>query len=127
MTLSYPKKEKLKSKKRIEQLFLEGKNVTSFPLKLIYLETALPDPIKIQAGVAVSKKRFKSAVKRNRVKRLLREAYRLNKTIVTDNTQSSYAFLILYIGKELPTYTVIEKQLQQLFQKFNAKTNAQIG
>ncbi|RKR14829.1 ribonuclease P protein component [Maribacter vaceletii] len=124
MNLSYPKKEKLKSKKRIEQLFVEGKNVTSFPLKLIYLETALPDQIKVQTGVAVSKKKFKSAVKRNRIKRLLREAYRLNKTIVLGNTEKSYAFLILYIGKEMPTYAVIEKQLHYLFQKFNAKTNA---
>ncbi|WP_291870899.1 ribonuclease P protein component [Maribacter sp.] len=124
MDLSYPKKEKLKSKKRIEQLFLEGKNVTSFPLKLIYLETALPDAIKVQTGVAVSKKRFKNAVKRNRIKRLLRESYRINKSLVTDNTTSSYAFLILYIGKEMPTYTAIEKQMQHLFQKFNAKTNA---
>jgi len=127
MTLSYPRREKLKSKKRIEQLFVEGKNVTSFPLKLIYLETALPDQIKVQAGVAVSKKRFKSAVKRNRIKRLLRESYRLNKTIAMGNTEKSYAFLILYIGKEMPTYPVIEKQLQHLFKKFNAKTNAQIG
>ncbi|WP_298478331.1 ribonuclease P protein component [uncultured Maribacter sp.] len=124
MNLSYPKKEKLKSKKRIEQLFIEGKSITSFPLKLIYLETTLPDEIKIQTGVAVSKKRFKNAVKRNRVKRLLRESYRLNKFIVTDNTDSSYAFLILYIGKKMPTYTVIEKQLRLLLEKFNTKTNA---
>lgn len=124
MDLSYPKKEKLKSKKRIEQLFIEGKNVTSFPLKLIYLETTIPNEVKVQAGMAVSKRRFKSAVKRNRVKRLLREAYRINKSIVSNNTESSYAFLILYIGKELPTYAAIEKQMQHLFQKFNAKTNA---
>lgn len=124
MNLSYPKKEKLKSKKRIEQLFIEGKNVTSFPLKLIYLETALPKDVKVQAGMAVSKRRFKNAVKRNRIKRLLREAYRINKAMVTDNTTSSYAFLILYIGKKMPTYVAIEKQMQHLFQKFNAKTNA---
>ena len=124
MDLSYPKKEKLKSKKRIEQLFIEGKNVTSFPLKLIYLENTLPNGVKVQAGMAVSKKRFKSAVKRNRVKRLLREAYRVNKSLVVGNTESSYAFLILYIGKELPAYAAIEKKMQHLFQKFNAKTNA---
>jgi len=124
MDLSYPKREKLKSKKIIDQLFVEGKSITHFPLKLIYLETPLPEGLKLQVGVAVSKKRFKNAVKRNRVKRLLRESYRVHKNKVTDHSKSSYAFLILYLGKKMPTHAVVDKQLQYLLDKFNAQENA---
>jgi len=61
----FPKTEKLKSKKLIDQLFVEGKSVSSYPIKLIYLKTELPLDVSIQAGVTVPKKNFKSAVKEN--------------------------------------------------------------
>ncbi len=56
MPNTFPKKEKLKSRKRIDRLFLEGKSISKYPLKLIYLKTALLEDVKIQAGVAVPKK-----------------------------------------------------------------------
>ncbi len=62
---SLSKKEKLKSKKIFEELFSEGKNISSYPLKLIYVKSALISEVPIQAGVTVSKKKFKSAVARN--------------------------------------------------------------
>jgi len=115
---SYPKKEKLKSKKLIEQLFAEGKSVSSYPIKLIYLKTTLPNEVPIQAGVAVPKKSFKSAVNRNRIKRLLREGYRLNKHLVFNNSEATFAFLFLYLGKEVPTYLEIEKAMKGVLEKF---------
>jgi ribonuclease P protein component len=81
---TYQQKDKLKSRKQMQNLFALGKSLSNSPLRLIYtLENiAEEDPtnqsaIVIQAGVGAPTKQFKKAVQRNRVKRLLREAYRL--------------------------------------------------
>ena len=121
MSIKFPKKEKLKSKKLIEKLFKEGKTLTSFPLKLIYFKVEVPVDAKLKTGVAVPKKNFKSAVKRNRIKRLLRESYRLNKHLVFNNSKGNFAFLILYIGKEMPNYPELEKGMQLILKKFLKK------
>ena len=121
MSMKFPKKEKLKSKKLIEKLFKDGKTLSNFPLKLIYLKVDVPVDAKLKTGVAVPKKNFKSAVKRNRIKRLLREAYRLNKHLVFNNSEGNFAFLILYLGKEMPTYPEIEEGMQKILQKFLKK------
>ncbi|WP_430968070.1 ribonuclease P protein component [Spongiimicrobium sp. 2-473A-2-J] len=118
MAFTFPKKEKLKSKKRIEQLFSEGRSISQYPIRLIYLQTELSQEAKIQAGMAVPKKNFKSAVKRNRVKRLLRESYRLNKDVVFNNIEGNFAFLFLYLGKDLPSYHRVEDSMKQILQKF---------
>jgi len=118
MSYTFPKKEKLKSRKLIDQLFAEGKSISNFPIKLIYLQSELPEDVRIQTGVAVPKKNFKSAVKRNRIKRLLREAYRLNKQRVFNNSEGNYAFLFLYLGKEIPIFSQVEKSIQEILQKF---------
>lgn len=118
---SFPKKEKLKGKKLIEQLFKEGESLSDFPLRLFFLKIDTPTDVKIKAGVAVPKKNFKSAVKRNRIKRLLRESYRLNKHLVFNNSEGSFAFLILYLGKEMPDYHKVEKSMQIVLQKFLKK------
>lgn len=121
MEFAFTKKEKLKSKKLIEQLFAEGKSVSNFPIKLVYLKTELSFDVPIQAGVTVPKKNFKSAVKRNRIKRLMRESYRLNKALVFNNSKGTFAFLFLYLGKEMPDYSLIEENLKAALHKFKKK------
>lgn len=119
MSFTFPKKEKLKSKKLIEQLFVEGKSVSQYPIKLIYLKVDQQEAL-IKAGVAVPKKKFKSAVSRNHLKRLLRESYRLNKALVSNNTEDKFAFLFLYIGKETLPFEVVQYKMTLLLKKFNA-------
>ena len=118
MSFSFGKAEKLKSKKLIGRLFEEGKSITIFPLKLIYLPVDDDQKVKIKTGVSVPKKNFKSAVHRNRIKRLMRESYRLNKHLIFNNIEGNFAFLILYLGKELPQYRDVEASLQRIIGKF---------
>ena len=123
MSFTLHKKEKLKSKKLIEQLFAEGKSVSNYPVKLIYLKTVHDDGSRIKAGVTASKRNFKSAVKRNRIKRLMRECYRLNKPLIFNNIVGDYAFMFLYLGKDMPTYEHLEATFKLLFKKLIIKEN----
>ena len=123
MDFSFPKKEKLKRKKLIEQLFAGGKGLNNYPVKLIYLRTELPEDVQFQAGVTVSKRSFKKAVQRNRIKRLLRESYRLNKHLVFNNIEGNFAFLFLYIGKEMPEYEQVEASMKAVLHKKEEKNS----
>lgn len=113
--LSYNKSEKLKSQKGIEQLFSEGKSISAYPLRLVYLEQGS----ELKVGVSVSKRNFKKAVDRIRIKRLLREGFRLNKSILSDNKPLGYALMILYISKDMPDFELINSKTKALFTKFN--------
>jgi len=119
MKLTYNKHEKLKSKKAIEQLFAEGKSVSSYPLRLVYIKNNTGTKV----GVSVSKRNFKLAVHRIRVKRLMREAYRLNKTMLLDNNIENYNIMILFNNKELPNFEFINKKMNTLLLKFIDKVN----
>lgn len=121
MNFTYGKSEKLKSKKLIDQLFTEGQSVSAYPLRLVYLNTTFNDNNIAKTGVSVSKRHFKTAVARNRIKRLLRESYRLNKAEYFNNLTTQHAFMVLYIGKDIPTYTLVETKMKLLFEKFSSK------
>ncbi len=123
MGVSYSRKDKLKSKKLIEKMFIEGRSVSAFPLRLVYLKTVFTNGAAIKTGVSVSKRHFKSAVDRNRIKRLMREVYRLNKPIYFNNFSTQCAFMILYIGSEKPTLKQIEIKMKLLFEKFHDDVN----
>lgn len=122
MSFTYGKKDKLKSKKLIEQLFSEGKAITAYPLRLVYLKTEFDDNSLLKTGVSVSKRLHKTAVARNRIKRLLREVYRLNKPLYFNNSSTSYAFMILYLSKDGTTFDKLNNSTKLLFQKFVDKT-----
>ncbi len=115
MRLTFNKHEKLKSQKAIEQLFAEGKSVSAYPLRMVYLK----NDIHLKVGVSASKRNFKKAVDRIRVKRLLREGYRLNKSLLLDNNINHYTLMILYIGKEMPDFELINQKTKVLLTKFN--------
>ena len=122
MNFTYPKSEKLKSKKTIDLLFSEGKSVSKYPLRLVYIESdygiAENSTQKIKMGVSVSKKYFKHAVDRNYFKRVLRETYRLNKHLLIDHLEKPHAFMFFYQSNDRLSYQEIETKTIQLFEKF---------
>jgi len=122
LKFTYNKSEKLKSEKLITKLFTEGKSVSAYPLRLVFLETTFQDAVSLKTGVSVPKRNFKKAVDRIRIKRLMREAYRLNKHLVSNNISTQYAFMILYVGKEKPTFIEVEAATKKMFDKFLVKT-----
>jgi len=117
MTFQYSKKNKLKNTKLINRLFSEGKSVAVFPLRMVFIKLE-QDNATNRVGVSVSKKNFRKAVDRNRIKRLLREAYRLNQNQIFNNSSSAYALMILYLGKDMANFSSVEKKMRQLFDKF---------
>lgn len=125
MQQTFKKQEKLKKSKLISQLFAEGKNVIEFPIKLVYLPVEHEAPFKIQAGVSVPKRNFKRAVDRNRIKRLLREAYRKNKHhIYAAEHTKKHIFMFIYLGKKEIEYKLMEEKMILILQKFLQKNNS---
>tara|TARA_B110000238_G_scaffold77250_1_gene85149 strand:+ start:346 stop:783 length:438 start_codon:yes stop_codon:yes gene_type:complete len=116
------KLERLKSRKLIEKLYQDGSSVKSFPLRMVYLQTKHTSDFPAQIGVSVSKRNFKSAVDRNRIKRLLRESYRLQKEIVYDHLEIPYVFMISYIAKEEVKHEEIYAKMTKLLILFVAET-----
>jgi ribonuclease P protein component len=118
MKFTYPKSEKLKSKKTIDLLFSKGKSVSKFPLRLVYVSLEEAIDSEVTVGVSVSKKYFKHAVDRNYYKRVLRETYRLNKHTLLDSLDKPYAFMLFYQTNERLSYDEIHQKTIQLFEKF---------
>ena len=112
MKFTLGKQERLKSRKLIGRLYAEGNSVKAFPLRIMYLQTLHTSNFPAQVGVSVAKRNFKKAPDRNRLKRLMRETYRLQKGIVYDNLENPYVFMISYIGRE-------EMPYEELFSKMN--------
>lgn len=118
MDFSYPKIEKLKSKKIIDLLFSEGKSVGKYPLRLVYVQHDFEENVPLKMGVSVSKKYFKKAVDRNYYKRLLRESYRLNKQLLVENLDKKYCCMFFYQTSDKLSHSEINEKTIQLFEKF---------
>lgn len=123
MEFTYPKAERLKSRTAINSLFIKGKSIAVFPLRLAYIETTLEPSENIKIGVSVSKKHFKKAVDRNYFKRVLRECYRLNKHLIVNKSDKKYAIMFFYQTKDRLSYQEIHEKTVQLFLKFAAREN----
>jgi ribonuclease P protein component len=113
---TFGKEEKLCSEKDIDTLYKSGTSFLSHPIVIYY--SALPELQHSKAMVSVSKKKFKRAVDRNLLKRRLREAYRLNKRVLTKN----YHLAFVYIGHEMLPFTHIEKALIAGLTKISQET-----
>jgi ribonuclease P protein component len=117
---SYNSTEKLKSRKQLDALFTKGRSVSVFPIKVFFAEVNEETDASIKAGVGVSSKHFKKAVDRNRIKRLLREAYRLNKIPLTECVQinnKKIAIFFLFIDKAIPAFSLLQNKMPIAIEK----------
>lgn len=107
MSEKYPSKEKLKQKRQIDLLFAKGKWQTCGSLRVITLNLKLKPQENFtlenqKVGVSVSKRNFKKAVDRNRIKRLLREVYRKNKGLFTETFGEESLSMLFWVSKDMP-------------------------
>lgn len=121
--LTYPKNEKLKSRTTIDRMFTEGKSVSKYPLRLVYVPLEKAEDVPLKTGVSVSKKHFKKAHDRNYFKRVLRETYRHHKHIIVNRLDKPYAFMFFYQTKDRLSFEEINTKTIQLFEKFAAQEN----
>ncbi|HVU54175.1 MAG TPA: ribonuclease P protein component [Puia sp.] len=144
--LTLGKDQRLKSRKRIERIFREGKSFNVFPYRVYYmLEDTAPAPASLagpagvktlpsgpartagikplsslQAGFGAGSRHFKKAVDRNRIKRMTREAYRLQKGAlgqVVEQRKLSLSVFFVYTGKELPDYRLVSTRIGVALEK----------
>ena len=128
------KEERLKSRKQIEQLFDKGKSIVITPFRIYFLIdemlNAQRSMLNVQFGVGVSARNFKKAVDRNRIKRLTREAWRLQKNEIAKKTKEAQRQLnvfFIYTGKELPDFTTVKDKVAIVLKKLADKIDENIS
>jgi len=121
---SLSKAERIKSKKTIDTLFLSGKAFFVFPYKVLYLLEPLPatagHATPLQMAVSVPKRRFKRANRRNRLKRLTREAYRLLKPQILQCLQvgnRQLQLMLIYSAAEELKFAEVQAAMEKLVKK----------
>lgn len=115
---AFPQSHKLKSRTVISNLFLSGESIFSYPIKCQYIFSPLLDSgVAFKASVSVPKKIFKKAVDRNRIKRQLREAIRLNQHFIPIKEGYVLQFIFIFIGKEIMESQQIDLAVRSIFSK----------
>ncbi|MDL2231210.1 ribonuclease P protein component [Porphyromonadaceae bacterium OttesenSCG-928-L07] len=113
---SFCKSERLTHKSLFEELFLSGFSFIKYPFRVVVKESSVPGEYPARIAISVSKKKFKAAVKRNRVKRLVREAFRLNKHSFYEcagGQNKTYDIIFIYLDYQLPSsHLKIEKAMK---------------
>lgn len=122
----FGKKDRLKRYKTIKALFSGGESIGAYPLRLVWIDLERGTlPHFSQIAFAVGRKHFKKATQRNRIRRLLREAWRLNKHRVEESLEASerdWAFILIYTGKEELPFGQIQSALVKLIDRFSKRT-----
>jgi ribonuclease P protein component len=123
---TFSRHERLKSRKTIGGLFKGGHSYVAYPLRVVWQESDLIEPLedtacRAQVMVSVPKRNFKTAVQRNRLKRQIREAYRLQKSAFYEKLTASglhISLMLSYIGKEPLSFADISAGVEKAIRKF---------
>ncbi|MFZ1750995.1 MAG: ribonuclease P protein component [Saprospiraceae bacterium] len=115
---------RLKSKKDIEHIFNKGDTLFYYPIKLVWGPSIHSNSTYIKTGVSVSKRNFKKAVDRNRLKRQMREVIRSEMNDPTFDHHLPLSMMYLYIGKEMVQYKLIKSSIHRLISKVKKLHNS---
>ncbi|MFP4366438.1 MAG: ribonuclease P protein component [Bacteroidales bacterium] len=118
------KSERLCSRKAIDRLFSDGNSLFHYPFRLIWMESDTPGFPPVRFAVSVPRKRIRKAVTRNRIKRMIRESYRLNKEIVYRGRETGNKIIfmmVIYVSSDVCEYDTINLKFQELLQKFKGE------
>jgi ribonuclease P protein component len=117
MKFTFRKEERLNKEKLIKELFEKGSSFYLFPFKVHFIHNPDQTGQFHQILISVSKRNFSRAVDRNLIKRRMREAYRLNKTLLPESPKLLIAYI--YSAKEILTFAQIEERFVKTFNRFD--------
>lgn len=123
---AFPSLEHLKSSLQIKHVMEDDHTFFAFPIKCFYRFVPKDTPADLQLAVMVPKKRFHHAVDRNRIKRLMRECYRLNKSSLVLPPEQSCQMCWIFVAHEMPTFGIVEKAVVSIFQNLSSTTEKQV-
>ena len=118
--LSLSKNERLKSKKAIAGLFDDGNTFFYHPFRMYWRISDETIDSPVQVAFSVAKRKFKKAVHRNRIKRLMREAWRHNKlSLYSKLEEHNYQIVVMlvYTSDSMPDYKTVEKKVKEIVSK----------
>ncbi|MBI33823.1 MAG: ribonuclease P protein component [Flavobacteriales bacterium] len=120
MSKRFGKQDKVKGKKAVSRIFENPKSsITLFPFKAFY-SISKSNKSNVRFAVSVPKKKFKRAVDRNKIKRLLREALRLHKSILDEcltKQNISLDVMVLYNSEKMPSYNSVEIKIKEILKR----------
>jgi ribonuclease P protein component len=113
VSFTFPKREKLCRQKSMDALLARGSVLFAHPLRVLWM-WGPPSDVPAQMMLSVPKRLFRRAVVRNRLKRRIREAYRLNRSLLRDEPGGTLWLLWVYVGKEEAGYADVERAVQKI-------------
>jgi ribonuclease P protein component len=117
---NFPKEERLKRALEITALFESGTSFLVYPLKIVWMKGEPSAESPVSVAFTVSKRNFRHAVLRNRIKRIMREAYRLNRRLpVGEQRDKRLLVVFVYIARELLPYSNVSKSMSIALKRLN--------
>jgi ribonuclease P protein component len=127
---TFRKEDRLPSGKQLDELFKQGKSFTVFPFKVIWMQYASEKKVPAQLLITVPKRNYKKAVDRNLLKRRIREAYRLNKSLLLSGVSEKKSSLILglvYIAPKALSFADIQEKIILILQRLTGENEKITG
>ena len=124
---TFNKSARLSSRKDIKELFEKGSSFFIYPFKVLYLEDLQERISSNQVLISVPKKHQKTAVNRNRIKRLIREAYRLNRHILSEVSDKKLWIAYIYVSGDVLEYKEVETKLKKVLVRLKNMASGNIS